>query len=108
MVIPEPPGSLVGVVAAVAALSILGGHFALFASSGGVVFAAVGAFWIGSGLAALIDPPHAGRNAALVGISIAACVGLLIASVSFRPAPPGTSTGGPNVFPPAGPQDTSR
>ena len=86
----------------IGALNVLGGDFALFASTGGVFFAAVGAFWIGAGIAALIDPAHAGRNAALVAFSLVACVVLFIASVSFRPAPPGTSTGGPNVYPPAG------
>ena len=93
---------------AMGALNVLGGDFALFASGGGVLFAAVGAFWIGAGIAALIDPARAGRNAALVAISIVACVVLFIASVSFRPAPPGTSTGGPNVFPPAGVPNTPR
>jgi len=101
-----PPGSLLGVVGAIAALEILGADFALFASGGGVLFAAVGAFWIGAGIAAMIDPTHAGRNAALVAISIAACVVLFIASVSFRPVPPGTSTGGPNVLPPPGTLDS--
>jgi len=91
---------------AIAALEILGADFALFASGGGVLFAAVGAFWIGAGIAAMVDPIHAGRNAALVAIFVAACVVLLIASASFRPAPPGTSTGGPNVMPPPGTQDS--
>jgi hypothetical protein len=101
-VIVGPPGSLVGIVVAIGALNVLGGDFALFASGGGVLFAAVGAFWIGAGIAALIDPARAGRNAALVAISIVACVVLFIASVSFRPASPGTATRGQNVFPPAG------
>ena len=104
-VIVGPPGSLLGVVVAIAALRILGGDFALFASGGGVLFAAVAAFWIGAGIAALIDPAHAGRNAGIVAISVAACVVLYVAVASSLPTPPGTSSGGPNVLRP-GAQNT--
>jgi hypothetical protein len=100
-----PPGSLLGVVVAIATLGTLGADFALFASGGGVLFAAVGAFWIGAGIAALIDPKNSGRNAAIVAISITAYVVLFVVSVSVRPARLGASTGGPNVLPP-GAQNT--
>src|SRR6266581_6138880 len=95
-----PPGWFIGPAAAIAALSILGLQFALFASSGGLIIAAAVALGFGAGLAALIDPKRQGRNALFVAfailVSLTAYLGLL---ASFRP-PPGTSYGGPNVFPP--------
>jgi apolipoprotein N-acyltransferase len=91
-----------GVITAIAALDIIGFDFALFASSGGIVFASVAAFWIGAGVAALIDPRRAGRNGLVVATAIAASVVVYLAVVSSRsgPLPAGTSTGGPNVPPP--------
>ena len=95
-----PPGSLIGNVAAIAVLAILGFDFGLFTSPIGVLFAAIAAFWIGAGIAALVEPKRAGRNAAIVAVSIAASVVLYVAVASSRPAPPGPSHGGPNVLPP--------
>jgi len=100
----RPPGWLVGIGAGVAALMILGFDLALFASLGGVVFAAVAAFWIGAGVAALADPPGSGRHAVIVAFSIAALVVAYVGFASVRPAPPGTSHGGPNVLPPVSPR----
>jgi hypothetical protein len=100
----RPPGWLVGIGAAVAALMILGFDLALFASLGGVVFAAVTAFWIGATAASLADPPASGRNALIVALSIVACVVAYVGFASTRPAPPGTSYGGPNVLPPVSPR----
>jgi hypothetical protein len=94
------------VVVAIAALDIVGVGFGLFTSPIGVLYAAIAAFWIGAGIASLMEPTHAGRNAAIVAISITGCVVLFLASVWFRPVPPGTSTGGPNILSPPGQQNT--
>jgi hypothetical protein len=93
-----------GIVVGIAALSVVGRDLALFTLSlftslSGIAFAAIGLFWIAAGLAALIHPTHAGRNAATM--AIVASVVLYLGAISFRPAPPGTSHGGPNVLPPA-------
>jgi hypothetical protein len=96
-----PPSWLIGLVTSIAALSVLGRDFALFTSEIGIAFAAIGAFWIGAGVAAVSDPKHAGRNAAIVATAIVASVVLLFAiAIPSRSAPPGISTGGPNVMPP--------
>jgi hypothetical protein len=98
-----PPGWLVGAVAAVAALAILGLDFGLFASGSGVLFVVVAAFWLGAGLAALIDPPRQGRNALIVAAVIVGCVFAYLGIAATRPAPPGASYGGANVDPPQSP-----
>jgi hypothetical protein len=106
-----PPAWLVGTVASVAALVVIGFDyvlftsgvrvvFGLFTSGAGIVIAAVVVFWIAAGLAALIEPAYATRNASIIAIAIAAIVVLYLAAASTRPAPPGTSHGGPNVLPP--------
>ena len=95
-----PPSWLVGIVTAIAALVFIGFDLALFASSGGIVFTGVAAFWIGSGVAALIDPGRAARNAVIVATAIAASAIVYFSVVSARPVPPGTSTSGPNVLRP--------
>ena len=108
---PGPPAWLVGLAVSVAALVAIGfdvrlftsgGHviFGLFTSGAGVVIVAVAAFWIAAGLAALIEPAHAPRNASIIAMAIIAVVVLYLAVASTRPAPPGTSYGGPNVLPP--------
>jgi hypothetical protein len=109
-----PPARLIGVVAGVAVLvaigidvrlltSGVGVVFGLFTSGVGVVIAALAAFWIAAGLAALIEPAHATRNASIIAMAIIAIVVLYLAVASTRPAPPGTSNGGPNVMPPVRP-----
>jgi hypothetical protein len=100
-----PPNWLIGIVVGIAALSVIGRDLALFTlglftSPAGIVFAAIGAFWIAAGIAAVIDPTHAGRNAAIIATAIVASVVLYLGAISSRPAPPGTSYGGPNVMPP--------
>ena len=100
----RPPGWLVGIAVAVAALMILGFDVGLFASLAGMALAAVAAFWIGAAAAALAEPPASGRNALIVAFSIVACVAAYIGFASVRPAPPGTSYGGPNVLPPVSPR----
>jgi hypothetical protein len=106
-----PPARLIGVVAGVAVLVVVGIDVRLFTSGMGVVFglltsgvgvviAALAAFWIAAGLAALIEPAHATRNASIIAMAIIAVVVLYLAVASTRPAPPGTSYGGPNVMPP--------
>lgn len=72
----------------------------LFTSGVGVVIAAVVAFWIAAGLAALIEPAQATRNASIIAMAIIALAVLYLAVASTRPAPPGTSYGGANVLPP--------
>ena len=72
----------------------------LFTSGVGVVIAAIAAFWIAAGLAALIEPAQATRAASIIATAIIAVVVLYLAVASTRPAPPGTSYGGPNVLPP--------
>jgi hypothetical protein len=104
--VPGPPSWWIGIVVGIAALSVVGGDLALFTLSlftslGGIAFAAIGLFWIAAGLAALIDPTHAGRNTAIIAMAIVASVVLYLGAASSRPAPPGTSHGGPNVLPPA-------
>jgi hypothetical protein len=103
-----PPNWLIGVVVGIATLSVVGRDLALFTLSlftslSGIAFAAIGLFWIAAGVVALIDPKHAVRNAAIVATVIVTSVVFYLAAVSSRPAPPGTSHGGPNVLPP-GPQ----
>jgi len=98
-----PPGWLVGPVAAIGALGILGFQFALFASGGGFLLAAGGAFWFGAGIAALIDPKRQVRNALIVAIVIAVYMSVFLSMVVFQPAPPGASQGGPAVYPPTSP-----
>jgi hypothetical protein len=98
---------LIGIVVGIAALTVIGRDFALFTlglltSPAGIVFAAIGVFWIAAGMAAVIDPTHAGRNAAIIALAIVGSVVLYLGAVSSLPAPPGTSRGGPNVMPPTG------
>jgi hypothetical protein len=95
-----PPGWLVGPVAAVAALLFVGFQFGLAASGVGLLMAAVAAFWFGAGIAALIDPKRQKQNAMIVALSIVVCLSAYLGMVASRPAPPGTSHGGPNVYPP--------
>ena len=95
-----PPGWLVGPVAAIAALFIVGFQFGLATSSIGLLMAAVAAFWFGAGTAALIDPKRQKQNAMIVAVSIAVCLAAYLGMLRSQPAPPGTSYGGPNVFPP--------
>jgi uncharacterized membrane protein YqjE len=102
-----PPSWLVGIVVGIAALSVVGHDIALFTlalftSLSGIAFAAIGVFWIAAGVVAVIDPNHAVRNAAIVATVIVASVVLYLAAISSRPAPPGTSRGGPNVPLPPG------
>ena len=61
----------------------------------------VAAFWFGAGVAALIDPKRQLRNAMIVAVSILVCLAAYLGMVASRPAPPGTSYGGPNVYPPS-------
>jgi hypothetical protein len=101
-----PPSWLIGLVLGIAALSVIGRDVALFilglfTSSAGIAFVAIGVFWIVAGVAAVIDPMHAGRNAAIIAMAIVASMVLYLGGASFRSAPPGTSHGGPNVLPPA-------
>jgi hypothetical protein len=96
---------LIGIVVGVAALSVVGRDLALFTLSlftslSGIAFAAIGLFWIAASVSAVIDPTHAGRNAAIIAMAIVASVVLYLGAASSRPAPPGTSRGGPNVLPP--------
>lgn len=91
----------------IAALSVIGRDLALlilalFTSPAGIAFVAIGVFWIVASVAAVIDPTHTGRNAAIIAMAIVASVVLYLGAISSRPAPPGTSHGGPNVMPPAG------
>ena len=95
-----PPAWLLGVVASVATLSVLGDDFGLFTSLTGALYAALSAFWFGAGLAGLLDAKHGGRNAAIIALSIAAIVIIYFGAAWARVPPPGASTGGPNVFPP--------
>jgi hypothetical protein len=97
---PGPAARLIGGVAGVATLIVIGVDVGLFTSGVGVVIAALGAFWIAAGLAALIEPAHAKRNASIVAVAIVAVVVLYLTVASTRPAPSGTSYGGPNVMPP--------
>jgi hypothetical protein len=89
-----------GVAAAIAALAVLGYDFGLFTSLSGLMFAGLGAFWVGAGIAAVLDAKHAARNAAVVALSVTAIVILYIGVAALRVPPPGTATGGPNVYPP--------
>jgi hypothetical protein len=82
------------------ALGILGVEVGLLTSHIGVLYATVAAFWFGAGIAALIEPAHATRNASVIAMAITALAVLYLAVASTRPAPPGTSYGGPNVLPP--------
>lgn len=95
-----PPAWLVGVAAGLVALIVLGFDLALFASGGGLLFAAIGAFWFGAGVAALIEPARQGRNALIVAFAIVASLSWFLLVRSQAPPPPGTSYGGPNVLPP--------
>jgi hypothetical protein len=102
-----PPSWLIGIVVGIAALSVIGRDIALFTlglftSLSGIAFAAIGVFWIAAGVVAVIDPKHAGRNAAIIATVIVASMVLYLGAVSSRPVPPGTSRGGPNVLPPPG------
>ena len=92
-----PPGWLVGPVAAVTALAILGFQFALFASGEGLLIAGGAAFWIGPGIAAFVDPKRQLRNAMIVAVTIAVRLSGYLRVVSSRPPPPGASQGGPNL-----------
>ena len=102
------PAWIVGPVVATAVFGILGFQFGLFASGGGLLIAAAGAFWAGAGVAAMIDPRRSWRNALVVAVWIVAAVsGLVVwaqrASDTLPPdAPPGAAHGGPNVPPPEG------
>lgn len=74
--------------------------FALFTSGSGLLMAAVAAFWFGAGIAALIDPKRQTQNAMIVAISIAVCLSAYLGIGSLSAPPPGTSYGGPNMYPP--------
>ena len=91
-----PPAWLVGPVVAIGATLILGVEFALFASGGGILIAAGVAFWIGAGIAGLVDPDRPWRNALIVAVSIGAWLSAYLAIVMSRAMTPG-SQGGPNV-----------
>jgi hypothetical protein len=95
-----PPGWLVGPVAAIAALFIVGFEFGLAASSIGLLMAAVAAFWFGAGLAALIDPKRQKQNAMIVALFMVVCLAAYLGTVRSQPAPPGASHGAANVYPP--------
>jgi hypothetical protein len=98
-----PPGWLVGPVAAIGALGILGYQFALFASGGGLLIAAGTALWFGAGLAALIDRKRQVRNAMIVAIAVVVYLSGFLVMVASQPAPPGASHGGPAVYRPSSP-----
>jgi hypothetical protein len=92
--IAGPPSWLIGIVGGIAALSVVGRDIALFTlalftSLSGIAFAAIGMFWIAAGVVAVIDPKHAGRNAAIVATVIVASVVLYLSAASSRPSPPG-------------------
>ena len=91
-----PPAWLVGPVVAIGALLILGIEFALFASGGGILIAAGVAFWIGAGIAGMVDPDRPWRNALIVAVSIVVWLSAYVTIVMSRAMPPG-SQGGPNV-----------
>jgi hypothetical protein len=91
-----PPAWLVGPVVAVGALLILGIEFALFASGGGILIAAGVGFWIGAGVAGMVDPDRPWRNALIVGVSIVVWLSAYLTVVMSRPMPPG-SQGGANI-----------
>lgn len=100
-----PPSWLIGIVVGIATLSVIGRDLALFTlglftSPAGIAFAAIGVFWIAAGIAAVIYPTHAGRNAAIIAMAIVASVVLYLGAASSQPAPPGTPRGGPNVLAP--------
>jgi hypothetical protein len=100
LVMAGPPAWLFGIVAAIAALAVLGYDFGLFTSLSGVMFAVLGAFWVGAGIAAVLDAIHGSRNAIIIALTVAALVILYIGVAALQVPPPGTSTGGPNVYPP--------
>ena len=91
-----PPAWLVGPVVAIGALLILGVEFALFASGDGILIAAGVAFWIGAGVAGMVDSKRPWRNALIVAVSIVVWLSAYLTIVISRAMPPG-SQGGPNV-----------
>jgi hypothetical protein len=91
-----PPAWLVGPVVAIAALLIFGIEFALFPSGGGILIAAGVAFWIGAGVAGMVDPDRPWRNTLIVAVSIVVWLSAYLTVVISRAMPPG-SQGGPNV-----------
>jgi hypothetical protein len=47
------------------------------------------------------DPKRQKQNAMIVALSIVVCLVAYLSVVTSMPAPPGTSYGGPNVYPPS-------
>ena len=104
----RPRGWIVGPVIATAVLVILGFQFGFFASGGGLLLAAGGAFWAGAGAAAMVDATRPGRNAIIVAVWIIAAMSSLLvwaqrqSNLASQRDPIGASQGGPNVYPPEG------
>jgi hypothetical protein len=96
----RPPAWFLGPVAGVGTLLLVGSEFGLFASGGGLLMAAAIGFWTGAGVAAVADPARQLRNAVVVAAAVAICLSAYLTAVSSRPAPPGTSFGGPTMPPP--------
>jgi hypothetical protein len=108
------PGWLAGLVAATGTLIALWFvTIAFFVSIPGLAIAGAIAIAFGSGIAAMADPPHAQRHAAVVAwyvVALAAAY-LLLAQAAARRAPPGATGGagvdlprgggGPGVYPPS-------
>lgn len=94
-------GWIVGPLAATVALFAIGFVWlGLYASGGGLVIAGMVAFWTGAGAAALADPRRQGRNAAIVAVYLLVLFAVCLLILQSRPAPPGTSYGGPNEMAP--------
>jgi hypothetical protein len=92
-------GWIVGSAVAIGTLFVLGVGCLLFASGGGVVFAALAAFAAGAAAARRFGAPTP-LNEAIVGTCIVGALSLYVSIVESMPPPPGTSRGGPNIAPP--------
>jgi hypothetical protein len=94
-------GWIVGPVASTAALlAIAFIYTGLYASGGGLLIAAMIAFWTGAGAAGLADPNRQGRNAAIVAAYIVLLFTAWLFFLQSQSPPPGTLPGGPNTGPP--------
>jgi hypothetical protein len=95
-------GWLVGPLAAAATLVALAiVWLGLYTSVPGLLIAAGIAFWVGAGVAALVERGRATRNAAIVAAFIVVLLAACLVFLRSQAPPPGASHGGPNVPRPA-------
>ena len=93
---------VVGPLAATAALVAVGFVWlGLYTCLSGIFIAMGVASWAGACVTAMVDPPRAMRNAAIVAAYLVLLCAAYLFAMQAQTPPPGASHGGPNVPRPA-------